>query len=120
MNTDKLDRIFAMQRALDADIAVRRDLHFSREEWIQKGVLAMFSELAEVLDETRFEWWKKPRPIDNGALKEELVDVLHFFIGTCIRSGMDADELFRLYAEKNRENYNRQHGMSQKPGYEVE
>jgi len=117
---DKLDIIFDKQRALDDDIANRRHLHFTREEWIQKGVLAMVAELSEVLDEARFKWWKNHEPIDETALKNELVDVLHFFISMCIRSGMSADELYDLYVEKNRENFNRQHGKSDKPGYEVE
>lgn len=117
---DKLERIFAMQKALDDDIVTRRSLHFSREEWIQKGVLAMISELSEVLDEARFKWWKNAEPIDEMALKGELVDVLHFFVSMCIRSGMSADELYALYAEKNQENFDRQNGKSLKPGYEVE
>lgn len=117
---DRLEKIFTMQKALDDDIATRRDLHFSREEWIQKGVLAMISELSEVLDEARFKWWKNAEPIDEMALKGELVDVLHFFVSMCIRSGMSADELYTLYAEKNQENFDRQYGKSRKPGYEVE
>lgn len=116
---DKLDTIFDMQRALDADIATRRHLEYSREEWIQKGVLAMVSELSEVLDEARFKWWKNAEPVDETALKGELVDVLHFFVSMCLHSGMTADELYALYVEKNRENFDRQYGRSQKAGYEV-
>jgi len=32
---------------------------------------------------------------------------------------MDADELYRRYLEKNKENFARQHGTSEKKGYEV-
>ncbi|MDO4571853.1 MAG: dUTPase [Clostridia bacterium] len=116
---DKLDKIFSMQKALDDDIAERRQLSFTREEWIQKGVLAMLSELSEVLDEARFKWWKNAEPVDEAALRDELVDVLHFFVSMCIRSGMSAEELYGRYVEKNRENFDRQYGRSQKPGYEV-
>ena len=117
---DKLERIFAMQQALNDDIQTRRHLNFTQEEWLQKTILATISELAEVLDETNFKWWKNHQPIDEQALKGELVDVLHFFISLCLRSGMDADELYRLYCEKNRENFDRQSGRSEKKGYEVE
>ena len=117
---DKLDVIFAMQKSLDDDIATRRGLAFSREEWLQKGVLAMLSELSEVLDEVNFKWWKNPAPVNDDALKGEMIDVLHFFISMCIRSGMSADELFERYREKNKENFDRQYGRSQKTGYEVE
>ena len=116
---DKLDKIFEMQKMLDDDIAARRHLEFSTEEWMQKEILAMRSELSEVLDEVNFKWWKNKKPIDDNALRGELVDILHFFVSMCIRSGMSADELFERYAEKNKENFDRQYGRSEKKGYEV-
>jgi dimeric dUTPase (all-alpha-NTP-PPase superfamily) len=116
---DKLDVIFEMQQSLNNDIESRREIHFSREEWMQKEVLAMISELSEVLDEVNFKWWKNAKPIDDASLKGELVDVLHFFVSMCLKSGMTADELFSLYKAKNQENFDRQYGRSQKQGYEV-
>ena len=116
---DKLDKIFEMQKLLDDDIAARRHLEFSTEEWMQKEVLAMLSELSEVLDEVNFKWWKNKKPIDDNALRGELVDILHFFVSMCIRSGMSADELIERYVEKNKENFDRQYGRSEKKGYEV-
>lgn len=117
---DKLETIFDMQERLNRDIAERRGLDTSSsEEWIQRNVLAMLSELSEVLDEVNFKWWKNPKPLDRAALKGELVDVLHFFVSMCITSGMDADELFELYIKKNKENFDRQNGTSSKKGYEA-
>ena len=116
---DKLEKIFEMQKLLDDDIAARRNLDFTTEEWMQKEVLAMLSELSEVLDEVNFKWWKNKKPLDTDALRGELVDILHFFVSMCIRSGMDADELFARYIEKNTENFDRQYGRSEKKGYEV-
>lgn len=116
---DKLEKIFEMQKLLDDDIAARRHLAYSTEEWMQKEVLAMLSELSEVLDEVNFKWWKNKKPLNPDALRSELVDILHFFVSMCIRSGMDADELFERYVEKNKENFDRQYGRSEKKGYEV-
>ena len=116
---DKLDMIFELQQQLNSDIETRRNLSFSREEWMQKEVLAMISELSEVLDEVNFKWWKNAKPIDDLALKGELVDVLHFFVSMCLKSGMSAQELFELYKAKNQENFDRQYGRSQKQGYEI-
>ena len=116
---DKLEKIFEMQKLLDDDIAARRNLDFTTEEWMQKEVLAMLNELSEVLDEVNFKWWKNKKPLDTDALRGELVDILHFFVSMCIRSGMDADELFARYIEKNKENFDRQYGRSEKKGYEV-
>ncbi len=118
---DKLEVIFDLQKQLDTDITTRRHLeHITPHEWIQKDVLAMVAELGELLNEVNFKWWKNPKEIDQAAINEELVDVLHFFISMCIRAGMDAEELYRIYVEKNKENFDRQYGRSKKKGYEVE
>ncbi|MBO4848967.1 MAG: dUTPase [Clostridia bacterium] len=119
IDRDKLEVIFELQKKLDTDIQERRGLDFPMERWIQKGVLAMVSELAELLDEVNFKWWKNEKPIDEAALHGELVDILHFFISMCIRAGMDADKLYEGYIAKNRENFDRQYGRSQKKGYDV-
>lgn len=116
---DKLKTIFSMQQALDEDISTRRQLRFDYETWMQKDILAAIDELTELLNELNYKWWKNPRPLDRDAINGELVDVLHFFISMCIRSGIDADMLFRLYLAKNQENFDRQNGVSQKKGYEV-
>lgn len=116
---DKLDVIFELQKKLDADIQERRNLDYPMERWIQKDVLAMISELAELLDEVNFKWWKNEKPINEASLHGELVDILHFFISMCHRSGLTADKLFEGYIEKNRENFDRQYGRSAKKGYDV-
>lgn len=116
---DKLEVIFELQKALDTDIQQRRSLDFPMERWIQKDVLAMISELAELLDEVNFKWWKNAKPVNEEALHGELVDILHFFISMCIRAGMSADTLYEGYIAKNKENFDRQYGRSQKKGYDV-
>lgn len=116
---DKLDRIFELQKLLNDDIIKRRHIEFSREEWMQKEVLAMLSELSEVLDEVNFKWWKNKKPVDDDALRGEIVDILHFLISMCLFSGMDANELYERYLLKNKENFDRQYGRSEKKGYEV-
>lgn len=116
---DKLDVIFELQKSLDTEIQERRNLDFPMEQWIQKDVLAMISELAELLDEVNFKWWKNPKPINEADLHGELVDVLHFFISMCIRAGMSAEDLYEGYIAKNKENFDRQYGRSLKKGYDV-
>ena len=90
------------------------------EEWIQKQTLAMLSELAELIAEVNFKWWKNPRPVNPDNVREELVDILHFFVGMCNRSGMGSEELFSRYIKKNEENFKRQYGKSAKHGYELD
>ncbi|MCL2675540.1 MAG: dUTPase [Firmicutes bacterium] len=115
---DKLDTIFKMQKELNDYIIEKRSLNFTKEEWIQKRSLALIDEVAELLNEINYKWWKNPKPVDEKAVKEELVDILHFYIGMCIDGGLSADELFQIYLDKNKENYDRQRGLSQKKGYE--
>ncbi len=115
---DKLESIFELQKKFDDDLMARRGLQdISMEEWIQKETLAMMSELAELIDEANFKWWKNKKQVNEEALKEELVDILHFFISMCLKTGMDAKELHQRYSAKNQENFNRQNGTSLKEGY---
>lgn len=120
-NMDKLDKIFLMQKALNDDIAERRNLDRSdKAEWLQRQALAMMSEMAELIDEVNFKWWKNPKPLDDEKIKYEIVDILHFFVSMCLTSGMDSKELFDLYLNKNKENFDRQNGLSAKPGYKCD
>lgn len=117
---DKLEQIFALQKGFQEKLRKERHLEFSPQEWIQKQTLAMLSELAELLDELNFKWWKNPKKMDPAAIHEELSDILHFFVDMCLDAGMTADDLYRVYVGKNQENVRRQEGTSHKPGYAVE
>ena len=116
---DKLERIFEMQEYFQKDLIARRKLQdIPTDKWIQMQTLAMLSELAELIDEVNFKWWKNPKPVEEDKVKEELVDILHFFVSMCLTSGMSAQELFDRYIAKNQENFDRQNGLSKKKGYE--
>ena len=117
---DKLENIFKFQQMFDSELAERRGLQdIPMEVWIQKETLAMLSELAELIDEVNFKWWKNDKPVQVDKVKDELVDLLHFFVSMCLKTGMDANELHQRYLDKNKENFARQHGTSNKKGYEV-
>lgn len=117
---DKLDVIFDLQKKLNEDIVERRGLQeISSQEWMQKNVLAIISELGEFLDEINFKWWKNPKELDFDSVHEELIDILHFYISICIHAGMSADDLYRVYLKKNQENIDRQYGRSAKKGYDI-
>lgn len=117
MQKDMLKEIFRLQERFDQAVLEHRNVRFSQELWIQKEVLAIISELAEILDEVNFKWWKDPKPVDKGRLTEELVDLLHFFLSTCLKVGIGPDELFEAYRAKNLENFRRIRGESDRPGY---
>lgn len=118
---DMLQVIFDLQRKFDTEIVEKRNLKgISPDEWIQKEVLAMLSELAELLAEVNFKWWKNPKEINYENIKGELIDILHFFASMCIKIGMDAPEVYERYIKKNKENFLRQYGKSSKTGYELD
>jgi dimeric dUTPase (all-alpha-NTP-PPase superfamily) len=114
----RLQRLFELQKSLDDDIVEKRSLQdITPEVWIQKETLAMISELSELLDEVNFKWWKNPKEINLDNIKEELIDVFHFFMSMCLKVDMSADEVYQRYIEKNKENFKRQYGVSEKLGY---
>jgi len=119
-NMDKLEHIFALQASFDEKLARQRQLEGDLETWIQREVLAIISELGELLAEVNFKWWKNPRPVDTDAVKEELVDILHFFVSMCLKAGFSAEDIYQAYLEKNQENFRRQAGLSAKEGYAVQ
>lgn len=115
---DKLEELLQRQKQLDDFIAERRHLAFDKQEWIRRKCTALICEAGELLDEVNYKWWKEQKMQNDAAVKEEIVDVLHFFLGICNDAGLSADELFSIYMEKNKENFDRQNGKSQKKGYE--
>ncbi|MGI6227118.1 MAG: dUTPase [Peptococcales bacterium] len=116
---DKLEHIFILQEQLDAKISQDHKADFDLETWIEKEILAIISELGEVLAETNFKWWKNPREINSAALKEEIIDVFHFLISLCLKVGITPEELYEVYLIKNNENLRRQEGLSEKEGYSI-
>lgn len=116
---DKLEEIFTMQKSLNDYIIEKRNLNFSKEEWIQKGSLALIDEITELINEVNYKWWKNPKEVDDNAVKEEIVDMLHFFVSICLYAGVSAKDLYDAYIEKNKENFDRQNGLSKKKGYEL-
>lgn len=117
---DKLEQIFALQQSFQDKIKAERGLEdIPMEQWLQKQTLAMLSELAELLEEVNFKWWKNPHELNVANIREELSDIMHFFVSMCIEAGMSADDLYQIYVGKNQENFRRQDGLSAKKGYEV-
>ena len=116
---DKLEHIFELQKGFQDKLRVERGLNFSQEEWIQKQTLAMISELAELLEEVNFKWWKNPHELNQANIREELSDILHFFISMCLEAGMTADTSWQIDGETVSDFIARQDGTSQKHGYET-
>ena len=130
---DKLDRLFEMQKALN-DKTFRKnelvnpesgetlkidDFFKACEEgklhkngivdiWIQNYARAMEQETAELIDSVPWKWWSKDKEVDLQNLRVEIVDALHFWLSLAMVSGMNADDVFRIYSLKNMVNHQRQ------------
>lgn len=117
MEPDRLQTMFTWQEKFNRMVRDERELDWDQSTWIQKMGLALMVELGEVMEEARYKWWKNPDPIDAEKLHEELVDVFHFFISLCLDAGLDAEGLYQGYLAKNRENFDRQAGLSDRAGY---
>lgn len=69
----------------------------------------MIEELCEATSELKNKPWKQSeRPTDVPAFKEEVGDVLHFFVEFCITAGITPEELHRGYMRKHNKNQERQ------------
>jgi dimeric dUTPase (all-alpha-NTP-PPase superfamily) len=80
-----------------------------RRTWFLKYYIALQQELAELVDSFAWKFWKAGNDNVQNA-KVELVDILHFWVSMCTVLGMDANEVFELYAKKNKLNHERQSG----------
>jgi len=118
---DKLDEIFSCQQQLDDYISKKRALrnNFTPEEWVQKKALALIDEVAELLNEVNYKWWKNPKPVDKQKVAGELIDILHFWVSMCNTMGLSANDVYKIYMNKNNENKDRQDGKSEKQGYDI-
>jgi dimeric dUTPase (all-alpha-NTP-PPase superfamily) len=119
MTHDKLDAIFDMQYALDQRIIDERGIEKTAEEWVLGLTIAMEDEIAEVRSLINWKWWKNPKEIDYTELRGEVIDLWHFLVSLSQKVGLTADDVYRVYCEKNAENHARQDGTSEKKGYEV-
>ncbi|EJR82858.1 alpha/beta hydrolase [Bacillus thuringiensis] len=117
--SDKLNELFALQSELDNRIISERNINKSLDEWVVGITLAMESEIDEIRREVNWKWWKNEKPIDKEALQGEVIDMWHFLISLSLKCGLSAEDVCRIYLEKNRENHARQDGTSTKEGYEV-
>ena len=93
---DKLEEIFRLQQSFQDKLKQEGGLtEIPMEQWLQKQTLAMLSELAELLEEVNFKWWKNPHELSEANIHEELSDILHFFVSMCIEAGMSAEDLYQ-------------------------
>ncbi len=115
---DMLTEIFDMQRDLNRYTLAQNDqgdydaIPADRElqnQWVRNYALAMTQEISELVDSTNWKWWRtKVDLFDEQNLRVELVDILHFWVSACQVMGLDAEDVHRMYMQKNAINRKRQ------------
>lgn len=116
-----LDRLFAMQRALNDGIFEKHDLgvrsaDFAREdldpakrnEWVLNYTRALQHEVVEAERTASWKWWSKDQGVDLRALRVEVIDCWHFLISLSIAAGMTPEDVLRIYEQKWKVNQERQ------------
>lgn len=81
--------------------------------WLKQWFMAIITESAEMLEETNWKHWKNAKQIDVEALKKEAIDIQHFLFSVYLTLGMNAEEVYNIYMDKNKENHDRQDGKIQ-------
>lgn len=107
------DHLAAKGRALDYDAASFKE----RVDDISRQWRNINLEMAELLERLPFKEWKSYSADDIADFKDEedrletlyeYIDVFHFFMNVGLALGIDGATFRRLYATKNKENFDRQ------------
>jgi NTP pyrophosphatase (non-canonical NTP hydrolase) len=80
-----------------------------RKEITKNQILGMIGELVEFQEAVKILPWKAGQEsLDYNNIKEELIDVYHFFMNLCNLWGIrDEETLKKIYFQKNELNYKR-------------
>ncbi len=110
---DRLDALFAQQKALEQMYVARRSEGFYSLPPMERCTTwtrALLHEVCELDDELNWKPWKNPQDLNQNRERrlDEMADILHFFLQLALDQGFTADDLFAAYQRKHEENRRRQ------------
>lgn len=107
---DTLKDMFDMQKKLNLRIGVDTDDMNTEEKqkWILNYCRAMNQEISELIDSVPWKWWAKYQKFDEQNIKVEIIDIFHFLISAAQVMGLTAEDVHRIYMQKNKVNFDRQ------------
>lgn len=97
---DMFNRCVVFQEMLKNDVESR--------EYMNEQTLALFVETGEMIQETNWKTWKKPKKVNTPKLNEEIIDMWHFLINISLAAGLDSGDVHFMFVKKNDENIRRQ------------
>ena len=105
--TDRLDKIFAMQMSLEK-IIPQSNYPKDVEGRVSALATAIIHEAVELQMTTNWKWWKTPVEFDKKAAREELIDIWHFVVQASLEMGLTPEDILKEYKRKNQINRERQ------------
>lgn len=119
MTQNKLEIMMTMQKQFQEKVGFNFDEMSEKEKssYIKEMMLWTSDEMSEALHELKFakgwskkydSWTEDETAEKEDKFKDEMVDAFHFFMNILIAAGMDANELYERYIEKNKINILRQ------------
>lgn len=119
-----IEEMFEMQLSLQDKLASDgKALHYETAEFMQKvkDVTTQWRnmnlEMSELLERLPYKEWKTYTPAQKQGFQDreqrletwyEYIDVFHFFMNVGLALGIDGKTFRKLYATKNKENFDRQ------------
>jgi dimeric dUTPase (all-alpha-NTP-PPase superfamily) len=119
-----IDEMFRMQAALQKNLAKRgKAMDIETASFLDKvrDVTTQWRnmnlEMAELIERLPFKEWKTYNEAQKAGFESEeqrlevlyeYIDVFHFFMNVGLALGIDGETFRRLYATKNKENFDRQ------------
>jgi dimeric dUTPase (all-alpha-NTP-PPase superfamily) len=105
----KLQKLLDKQKELDERIREDRDLEWDDpQDELADLCTAMIDEICELREHTNWKWWADDTQIDYSEAREELIDVLHFWLSAANKLGFSAESILSEYMDKHEENHDRQ------------
>lgn len=110
MTTNHLQKLFEHQKDFMIMLGNNPDQmeKAELEDHISTMAIALGDEAFEILHETNWKPWKKPKEVNSTMVQEEIVDALHFVLELAILSGMTWENMYDRYVEKMAVNIKRQ------------
>ena len=107
MTTTSLQKMFERQAELQKMFGYEFEKMtvIEKEQLTKDMVLYLLEETHELLRETNFKTHKKVRKeVNRDNIKEELSDILHFFINLCLVWDVSVENLEEAFFKKNKKN----------------
>ena len=110
----QLDLVKEIDKRMENDLLVTIQLGDKEQKirWMYHMIDCMHNELEEVRNELPWKSWKDYSKYNFEEklplIKEEVIDLLHFFLNMCLILGISASELHEIYQRKQEKNIDRQ------------